>query len=113
MLAANPKLAEILNEYSNEGLRTLVIAKKVLDVACCHQHYLTSSENLKRKAKPWQVLDEAEWAEWDRVHAAAAAALVNREEALMEAAEQIEVDMEPLGVTAIEDKLQLGLFLFF
>lgn len=47
------------------------------------------------------------------MHAAAATALVNREEALMEAAEQIEVDMEPLGVTAIEDKLQLGLFLFF
>ena len=53
MLVANPKLAEILNEYSNEGLRTLVIAKKVLDVACSHQHDLTSSEISEAQSQTW------------------------------------------------------------
>ena len=78
----NATLADMLIEYSNEGLRTLVIAKK--------------------------VISEEEWAAWDQTHKAAATAMSGRDEALMAAAEEIEQDMVPLGITAIEDKLQEG-----
>jgi phospholipid-transporting ATPase len=76
------KLDDMLKDYSNEGLRTLVLAKR--------------------------VLTEEEWMRWNQTHHAASTALSDREEALMDAAEEVEVDMEPLGITAIEDKLQEG-----
>ena len=77
----NQKLHDMLEEYATEGLRTLVVSKR--------------------------CLSEEEWREWDGVWKAASTALSGREEALMDAAEQIEKDMMPLGITAIEDKLQV------
>ena len=52
-----------------------------------------------------RCLTEDEWREWDGVWRAASTALSGREEALMDAAEQIEKDMMPLGLTAIEVKM--------
>ncbi len=51
-------------------------------------------------------IDEGEATEWLKVHAAAANVLVGRSEALTAAARQVEHDMDVLGVTAIEDRLQ-------
>lgn len=55
-----------------------------------------------------QVLGEEEWASWQSVYSAAASCLDDREQRIAEAAEQLEVNMELLGVTAIEDKLQVS-----
>ena len=76
------QLTEALKGFAGEGLRTLVIAQR--------------------------QLREQDWRAWDEVHRAAQQALSNREDALMEAAEMIEKDLQLLGATAIEDKLQLG-----
>jgi len=55
-----------------------------------------------------KVLSEEVWADWDSRYQDAAAQLDNRDEALAALAVEIEADLEFVGVTAIEDKLQEG-----
>lgn len=55
-----------------------------------------------------KILAEEVWADWDSRYQDAAAQLDNRDEALAALAMEIEVDLEMVGVTAIEDKLQEG-----
>lgn len=69
-----------LQTFASEGLRTLVLAKRVLS----EQEYMTYNEQYMQ----------------------AATALEDREAKLDAVAESIERDMTILGVTAIEDKLQ-------
>mmetsp|Transcript_7573 Transcript_7573/g.22355 ORF Transcript_7573/g.22355 Transcript_7573/m.22355 type:complete len:1298 (+) Transcript_7573:304-4197(+) len=73
---------ENLHAFSVKGLRTLVIATKVLEAG--------------------------EWEAWHLKYEQAASSLDDREARIAAAAEQLEVQMELLGVTAIEDKLQEG-----
>ncbi|KAJ3311213.1 hypothetical protein HDV04_004217 [Boothiomyces sp. JEL0838] len=75
-----PVTQQHLEEYANEGLRTLVLA--------------------------YRDIPESEYRDWLKVHQAAATTINNRQEALDNAAEMIETDLQLLGATAIEDKLQ-------
>ncbi|KAH9884860.1 phospholipid-translocating P-type ATPase [Xylariomycetidae sp. FL2044] len=74
--------AEHLEMFAREGLRTLCIARR--------------------------VLDEKEYLEWRKEHDKAATSLQNREEKLEEVADKIEQELTLLGGTAIEDRLQDG-----
>ncbi|KAI8907072.1 phospholipid-translocating P-type ATPase [Powellomyces hirtus] len=69
-----------LEKFANEGLRTLVLA--------------------------YRVLPTAEVRRWCEIYHKAACALTNRDTELEAAAELIEVDLTLVGATAIEDKLQ-------
>ena len=71
-----------LATFSVDGLRTLLLASR--------------------------VIPEAEWAAWNAVYAEAATSLAGRDASLAAAADAIERDLELVGVTAIEDKLQEG-----
>lgn len=71
-----------LEDFANAGLRTLCIA--------------------------YRYLDEGEFTDWARVYDEAAASLTDRDEAIDQAAEEIEHDLTLLGATALEDKLQVG-----
>ncbi|KAI8919781.1 hypothetical protein BC831DRAFT_479981 [Entophlyctis helioformis] len=71
-----------LEEYANEGLRTLCIA--------------------------YRDIPEEEYRAWVKVYEKAATTINNRQDALDAAAEMIERDLVLLGATAIEDKLQDG-----
>ena len=71
-----------LNSFSVQGLRTLLLASR--------------------------VIPEGEWAAWNATYQAAASSMSGREAALAAAAERVERDLELVGVTAIEDKLQEG-----
>eukprot|EP00002_Diphylleia_rotans_P038240 TRINITY_DN867_c0_g1_i12.p1 TRINITY_DN867_c0_g1~~TRINITY_DN867_c0_g1_i12.p1 ORF type:complete len:1187 (+),score=232.09 TRINITY_DN867_c0_g1_i12:63-3623(+) len=53
-------------------------------------------------------LDEMAYKEWSKRYHEAATSLENRDEKIDELAEEIERDMELIGTTAIEDKLQDG-----
>ena len=53
-----------------------------------------------------KVLDEEFYDIWNKKFKVAAVAIKNREELLDEINEEIEKDMELVGVTAVEDKLQ-------
>ncbi len=69
-----------VNQYSKQGLRTLVMAKR--------------------------VLSEEDFADWLVAHNEAKAALEGRERLLYESYCRIERDLSLLGATGIEDKLQ-------
>ncbi|KAG5513829.1 hypothetical protein PMAC_000867 [Pneumocystis sp. 'macacae'] len=71
-----------LREFAKEGLRTLVITRRKL------------SEN--------------EYNSWDKQYVIASSAIDDREEKLDKVFEEIECNLELLGGTAIEDKLQDG-----
>jgi phospholipid-transporting ATPase len=71
-----------LEEYANDGLRTLCIA--------------------------YRDVSEEEYREWSVIYDKAATSISNRSAELDKAAELIEKDLFLLGATAIEDKLQTG-----
>jgi phospholipid-transporting ATPase len=54
------------------------------------------------------VLPGDMWEGWDARYQAAAAMLEGRDEALAALADEVEADLELVGVSAIEDKLQEG-----
>ena len=55
-----------------------------------------------------RIIEEGQWAAWNKEYQAAAESLDGREARVEEAANRIESDLELVGVTAIEDKLQHG-----
>lgn len=71
-----------LDEYAKNGLRTLVLAQKIITN---DQYY-----------------------EWEQIHRRATLTLKNKEEELEKAAANLEIDFEISGSTAIEDRLQEG-----
>ena len=76
------KTKEHLDLFAREGLRTLVLAER--------------------------VLSESEFEDWIKTYEQASASIVNREDALAACAENIERDCFVIGATAVEDKLQEG-----
>ncbi|XP_073690210.1 phospholipid-transporting ATPase VD isoform X2 [Garra rufa] len=69
-----------LDQYAREGLRTLCVAKK--------------------------VLEEQEYKAWLKRHENAETSIENREELLLESAERLEINLTLLGATGIVDRLQ-------
>lgn len=83
--AVQPRMSHVrqhLEEMAGAGYRTLCIAEK--------------------------VLTEEQYAKWAESYQAACVALTDREAKVAAASEAIERDMELLGATAVEDKLQDG-----
>lgn len=73
---------EAVEQYSQLGLRTLCLA--------------------------WRELKEDEYEEWSFMFKEASSTLVDREWRIAEVCQRLERDLEVLGVTAIEDRLQDG-----
>lgn len=76
------KTSAHLQDYATEGLRTLCIAKR--------------------------ELTPSQYKEWNKRHLEASASLEDREERMETVADSIERELELLGGTAIEDRLQDG-----
>ncbi|XP_075365597.1 phospholipid-transporting ATPase VB [Mycteria americana] len=76
------KTQKHLDYYAHDGLRTLCIAKK--------------------------VLNEDDFQKWANFRREAEAAIDNRDELLMETAQHLETKLTLLGATGIEDRLQDG-----
>ena len=73
-------LIKCLSVFSNQGLRTLVLA--------------------------YRVLSATEYKEYEKLLSDAKNDIINREEKLNEAYDKIESNLKLIGVTAVEDKLQ-------
>ncbi|OMP09909.1 Cation-transporting P-type ATPase [Corchorus olitorius] len=73
---------EAVDQYAQLGLRTLCLA--------------------------WRELKEDEYQEWSLMFKEASSTLVDREWRIAEVCQRLEHDLEVLGVTAIEDRLQDG-----
>lgn len=71
-----------LHNFAREGLRTLVLASK--------------------------VIPDTEYSEWDQRYQEASCLIEGRDDAINELGLEVEKDLELIGVTAIEDKLQDG-----
>lgn len=71
-----------INEFATEGLRTLLYG--------------------------YRFLDEEEYRSWKKVYHDATTSLVDRQLSIEKAGEMIEQQLELVGATAIEDKLQKG-----
>ena len=69
-----------VDKFAEEGLRTLFLAEK--------------------------TLDKKTYEEWNKKSQAAKLEIVNRDERVAEVDELIETDLELIGATAIEDRLQ-------
>lgn len=76
-----------MQKFAGEGLRTLALAER--------------------------YIDEEFFYEWRKRQQEAATSLNSREDRLGEIYEEIECEMSLIGVTAIEDKLQVEHFIFF
>ena len=77
---AKEKIKEYVDRYATEGLRTLVLTKK--------------------------VLDEDTYATWNLEQTEATLSIDNRDEKLDEVNSKLEHELELVGSTAIEDRLQ-------
>ncbi|ORX35777.1 putative calcium transporting ATPase [Kockovaella imperatae] len=86
-------------EVSNAYLERPMSAYKVQDYA---------TEGLRTLCLAYREISQSEYAEWAQIYDNAAAQMSGRAEALDRAAEIIERDLQLLGATAIEDKLQDG-----
>ncbi|KAI3330427.1 hypothetical protein F4824DRAFT_478563 [Ustulina deusta] len=71
-----------LDEFATEGLRTLLVARK--------------------------FIPEAEYMAWKEIYHKATTSLIDRQDKIEDAGEQIEQTLDLVGATAIEDKLQVG-----
>lgn len=78
--AAKAKMLDHLTDFAKSGLRTLVMAQRDIPIA--------------------------EYKEWAERMSAATKLINGRDEAVAQLSNEIEVDMELVGATAIEDKLQ-------
>ncbi len=71
-----------INDFANEGLRTLLLG--------------------------YRYMEEDEYKSWKKVYLDASTSLVNRQEMVEKAGALVEQNLELVGATAIEDKLQEG-----
>ncbi|KAI1275654.1 hypothetical protein F5Y07DRAFT_369216 [Xylaria sp. FL0933] len=71
-----------LDDFATEGLRTLLVARK--------------------------FIPEADYVAWKKIYHKATTSLIDRQDKIEEAGEQIEQTLDLIGATAIEDKLQVG-----
>ena len=69
---------------------------------------LFAQRGLRTLALATKVIDPRAWEDWHARYKAAGSLLDGRDEALAELADEVERDLEFVGVTAIEDKLQEG-----
>ena len=69
---------------------------------------MRDAQGLRTLALGSKVLEEEEWAAWDARYQEAAADLDDRDARLAALYTEVELNLELVGVTAIEDKLQVG-----
>ncbi|KAH0497909.1 hypothetical protein TgHK011_005191 [Trichoderma gracile] len=75
----------------------------------CFQHVDDfAAEGLRTLLYAYRYIDEEAYAEWKAAYREAETSLVDRQERIETAAEQVEEQFELAGATAIEDKLQDG-----
>lgn len=93
---ADAVMKELLSKESAESLEYVESQKHVDKFAL---------EGLRTLFLAYKVLDEQEWSTWNEKAIKAHKVIKNREEEVAKVDGEIEVDLQLLGSTAIEDKL--------
>lgn len=79
-------------------------------MVCAHLPFPATSswaQGLRTLVVGTKIIDDATYQSWDRRYQEAAASFVDRDERLDALGREIEDGLELIGVTAIEDKLQV------
>ncbi|PTB69437.1 phospholipid-translocating P-type ATPase [Trichoderma citrinoviride] len=93
----------------DERIDETVAADEATIFERCFQHVDDfAAEGLRTLLYAYRYIDEEAYAEWKAAYKEAETSLVDRQERIEIAAEQIEEQFELAGATAIEDKLQDG-----
>ena len=105
--------AEGRPSFQGDGPNELVEEALVVDDAavlerCFHHVNDFATEGLRTLLYAYRYMNEGEYETWKKGYLDASTSLVDRPEMIEKAGAQVERDLELLGATAIEDKLQKG-----
>ncbi|KLJ09715.1 phospholipid-translocating ATPase [Blastomyces silverae] len=116
----SPRPSEALSEerhrtsfQTDDGAEDLVEESLVVNEAMvferCFQHLNDfATEGLRTLLYGYRFIEQGDYQEWKARYHEAATSLVGRQEKIEQVGEQIETQLELVGATAIEDKLQKG-----
>ncbi|OJD24543.1 hypothetical protein ACJ73_04094 [Blastomyces percursus] len=98
---------------TDDGAEDLVEESLVVNEAMvferCFQHLNDfATEGLRTLLYGYRFIEEGDYQEWKTKYHEATTSLVGRQEKIEQVGEQIETELELVGATAIEDKLQKG-----
>jgi phospholipid-translocating ATPase len=99
--------------FSNDGLDPRIDESIANNEAAVFEHCFQSidkfaAEGLRTLLYAYRYIDDDSYSRWKQMYREAETSLVDRQDRIEEAAEQIERKFELAGSTAIEDKLQEG-----
>ncbi|ODH52983.1 hypothetical protein GX48_00851 [Paracoccidioides brasiliensis] len=94
---------------SEELVEEALVINEAMVFERCFQHLNDfATEGLRTLLYGYRFIDEEEYQKWKAVYHEATTSLVDRQEKIERAGELIEAQLELVGATAIEDKLQKG-----
>ncbi|KAL9131820.1 MAG: hypothetical protein Q9217_000347 [Psora testacea] len=99
-----------LHRYSNHEFveESLVVDDAVVFERCFQHINDFATEGLRTLLYGYRYVDEEEYKAWKKLYLDASTSLVNRQQMIEKAGAMIERNLELVGATAIEDKLQSG-----
>ncbi|KAK2740656.1 hypothetical protein FQN57_006026 [Myotisia sp. PD_48] len=104
----DPRASFQSDEYE-ELVEEALVVNEALVFERCFQHLNDfATEGLRTLLYGYRYIGESEYDEWKQSYKEASVSLVNRQEKIEQAGEQLESQLELIGATAIEDKLQKG-----
>lgn len=101
--------SSVQDDDNEELVEEALVVNETLVFERCFQHLNDfASEGLRTLLYGYRFLDEATYASWKKEYQEATTSLVDRQEKIEKVGQQIEQQLELMGATAIEDKLQKG-----
>ena len=101
--------SSLLDESPNEIVEEAMVANDEAVFERCFQHIDDfATEGLRTLLYAQRFIDEEEYKRWKKLYADASTSLVDRQAKMERTGEMIEKDLDLVGATAIEDKLQDG-----
>ena len=96
-------------EYCEDDVDEALVTNDELVFERCFQHINDfATEGLRTLMYGYRQINEEEYATWKQTYLNATTSLTDRQKLIEEAADHIESQLELVGATAIEDKLQKG-----
>jgi phospholipid-translocating ATPase len=108
VISGDERLSSPIDDDEDLVDEALVVNEKLV-VERCFQHINDfATEGLRTLMYGYRQISEEEYTTWKQVYSNAATSLVDRQTLIEKAADRIECQLELVGATAIEDKLQKG-----
>lgn len=104
-----PGFNESLLQNDADLIEEALVTNETAVFERCFQHVNDfATEGLRTLLYGYRLIDEATYREWKKAYHEATTSLTDRQEKIEKVGDQIESNLELVGATAIEDKLQKG-----